>query len=196
MLLVPLTTGQRLLGRNQAKSHAVGAIYVKARDGEDLGDVESEVISLLRQRHRLQASQDDDFSIRNLADLTAAREASATTLSLLLAAVAGVSLVVGGIGIMNIMLVSVTERTREIGIRLAIGARGPDIMRQFLSEAIVLTMIGGAAGVLCGFAAAYIISQSAGWPLLIESSSVALAVVFSGLIGVFSDGIPRFEPRD
>jgi putative ABC transport system permease protein len=190
MLLVPLTTGQRLLGRNQAKSHAVGAIYVKARDGENLGDVESDVISLLRQRHRLQVSQDDDFTVRNLADLTATREASTSTLSLLLAAVAGVSLVVGGIGIMNIMLVSVTERTREIGIRLAIGARGLDIMRQFLSEAIVLTMIGGAVGVICGLAAAYVISRSAGWPLLTEPSSVALAVLFSGLVGVFFGWYP------
>jgi putative ABC transport system permease protein len=190
MLLVPLTTGQRLLGRNQVKSHSIGAIYVKARDGENLGDVESDIISLLRQRHRLQTFQDDDFTVRNLADLTAARAASASTLSLLLAAVAGVSLVVGGIGIMNIMLVSVTERTREIGIRLAIGARGLDIMRQFLSEAIVLTMIGGAIGVVCGLAAAYVISRSAGWPLLTEPSSVALAALFSGLVGVFFGWYP------
>jgi putative ABC transport system permease protein len=190
MLLIPLATGQRLGGRNQVKSHSVGTVYVKVRDGESLTDVQDDVTSLLRQRHRLQSFQDDDFSVRNLADLTAARESSASTLSLLLAAVAGVSLAVGGIGIMNIMLVSVTERTREIGIRLALGARGFDILRQFLSEAIVLTMIGGAIGVICGLAAAYVISRSASWLLLIEPSSVALAVLFSNLIGVFFGWYP------
>jgi putative ABC transport system permease protein len=123
--------------------------------------------------------------VRNLADLTAAKEASASTLSLLLAAVASVSLGVGGIGIMNIMLVSVTERTREIGIRLALGARGFDILRQFLLEAVTLTIIGGTVGVLGGLAAAYVISQVAGWPLLVEPSSVLMAVLVSGLIGIF-----------
>jgi putative ABC transport system permease protein len=185
MLLIPLTTGQRLGGRNQVKSHSVGAVYVKVRDGENLTDAQDDVADLLRQRHRLQSSQDDDFSVRNLADLTAAKEASASTLSLLLAAVASVSLGVGGIGIMNIMLVSVTERTREIGIRLALGARGFDILRQFLLEAVTLTIIGGTVGVLGGLAAAYVISQVAGWPLLVEPSSVLMAVLVSGLIGIF-----------
>jgi putative ABC transport system permease protein len=193
MLLTPLATGQRLVGRNQVKSHSVGAVYVKVRDGESLADVQDEVTSLLRQRHRLQSFQDDDFSVRNLADLTAAREASASTLSLLLAAVAGVSLAVGGIGIMNIMLVSVTERTREIGIRLALGARGFDILRQFLLEAVTLTIIGGTVGVLGGLATAYAISQGAGWPLLVEPSSVMLAVFVSGLIGVFFGWYPAIR---
>jgi len=193
MLLTPLATGQRLVGRNQVKSHSVGAVYVKVRDGESLADVQDEVTSLLRQRHRLQSFQDDDFSVRNLADLTAAREASASTLSLLLAAVAGVSLAVGGIGIMNIMLVSVTERTREIGIRLALGARGYDILRQFLLEAVTLTVIGGTVGVFGGLATAYAISQGAGWPLLVEPSSVMLAVFVSGLIGVFFGWYPAIR---
>ena len=193
MLLTPLATGKRLVGRNQVKSHSVGAVYVKVRDGESLADVQDEVTSLLRQRHRLQSFQDDDFSVRNLADLTAAREASASTLSLLLAAVAGVSLAVGGIGIMNIMLVSVTERTREIGIRLALGARGFDILRQFLFEAVTLTIIGGTVGVLGGLATAYAISQGAGWPLLVEPSSVMLAVFVSGLIGVFFGWYPAIR---
>src|SRR6266436_2199029 len=193
MLLTPLATGQRLVGRNQVKSHSVGAVYVKVRDGESLADVQDDVTSLLRQRHRLQSFQDDDFSVRNLADLTAAREASASTLSLLLAAVAGVSLAVGGIGIMNIMLVSVTERTREIGIRLALGARGFDILRQFLLEAVTLTIIGGTVGVLGGLATAYAISQGAGWPLLVEPSSVMLAVFVSGLIGVFFGWYPAIR---
>ncbi len=136
VVFVPLNTArQRVLGRNQANARAVGSIYVKVRDGESMSGVEDDVKALLRQRHRLQPGQDDDFTIRNLADIAATREASARTLALLLAAVAGVSLAVGGIGIMNIMLVSVTERTREIGLRLAVGARQRDILRQFLFEA-------------------------------------------------------------
>jgi putative ABC transport system permease protein len=201
MLLIPLAAGQRLLGRNQVKSHSVRAVYVKVRDGDSLTDVQDDVTSLLRQRHRLRSFQDDDFSVRNLADVTAAQEASASTLSLLLAAVAGVSLAVGGIGIMNIMLVSVTERTREIGIRLALGARGFDILRQFLLEAGTLTIIGGTIGVLGGLATAFAISQGTGWPLLVEPSSVPLAVFVSGLIGVFFGWYPairaaRLDPID
>jgi putative ABC transport system permease protein len=201
VLLIPLVTGQRLGSRNQAKSRSVGGIYVKVREGESLSDVKEEVTSLLRHRHRLQAFQDDDFSVSSLADLTKAKEQSVSTLSLLLAAIAGVSLVVGGIGIMNIMLVNVTERTREIGIRLAIGARGFDIMRQFLLEAVVLTIIGGTIGVLVGLGVSYTISQVADWPLLVEPSSVALAVLVSGLIGVFFGWYParrasRLDPID
>jgi putative ABC transport system permease protein len=201
VLLIPLVTGQRLGSRNQVKSRSVGGIYVKVREGESLPDVQEEVTSLLRQRHRLQAFQDDDFSVSNLADLTKAKEQSVSTLSLLLAAVAGVSLVVGGIGIMNIMLVNVTERTREIGIRLAIGARGFDIMRQFLLEAVMLTIIGGTIGVLGGLGVSYAISQVADWPLLVEPSSVALAVLVSGMIGVFFGWYPaqrasRLAPVD
>ena len=123
VVFIPLVTGQRLGSRNMVKSRSVGSIYVKVREGESLTEVEEEIASLLRQRHQLRGSQDDDFSVRNLADLTAAKAKSVSTLSLLLAAVAGVSLIVGGIGIMNIMLVNIVERTREIGIRLAIGAR-------------------------------------------------------------------------
>ncbi len=202
VVFVPLNAGrQRVLGRNQANARAVGSIYVKVRDGEDMSLVESDVKSLLRQRHRLQPGQDDDFSIRNLADIAATREASARTLAVLLAAVAGVSLAVGGIGIMNIMLVSVTERTREIGLRLAVGARQWDILRQFLFEATGLAAIGGFVGVLIGVGAAYIISNAAGWPLLIEPMSIVLAVLFSGLVGVFFGWYPalrasRLDPID
>ncbi|MDQ2955052.1 MAG: ABC transporter permease [Pseudomonadota bacterium] len=194
VVFVPLNTArQRVLGRNLANARAIGSIYVKVREGDALSRVEDEVKFLLRQRHRLQPNQEDDFSIRNLADIAATREASARTLALLLAAVAGVSLAVGGIGIMNIMLVSVTERTREIGLRLAVGARQRDIMRQFLFEAVGLSVIGGAVGVISGMAAAYAIAHAAGWPLLIEPQSVVLAVVFSGIVGVFFGWYPALR---
>jgi len=191
VVMTPIVTArQRVLGRNQANARAVGFIYVKVEDGHDMTPVEDDVKRLLRQRHRLQAGQDDDFTVRNLADIAATREASARTLALLLAAVAGVSLAVGGIGIMNIMLVSVTERTREIGLRLAVGARQWDILRQFLFEATGLAAIGGFIGVLLGVGAAYLISNAAGWPLLIEPMSIVLAVLFSGLVGVFFGWYP------
>jgi putative ABC transport system permease protein len=194
VVLIPLNTArQRVLGRNQANARAIGSIYVKVRDGESLSGAEEDVKALLRQRHRLQPGQDDDFSIRNLADIAATREASARTLALLLAAVAGVSLAVGGIGIMNIMLVSVTERTREIGLRLAVGARQRDILRQFLFEATGLAAIGGAIGVILGVGAAYVISNAAGWPLLIQPESIVLAVAFSGLVGVFFGWYPALR---
>jgi putative ABC transport system permease protein len=151
------------------------------------------VKALLRQRHRLQPTQDDDFTVRNLADIAAAQEANASTLALLLATVAGVSLAVGGIGIMNIMLVSATERTREIGLRLAIGARQRDILRQFLFEATGLSLIGGAVGVLAGVVAAYAIANLAQWPLLIELQWIVLAVLFSGFVGVFFGWYPALR---
>jgi putative ABC transport system permease protein len=202
VLFVPLVTGrQRVIGRNQANSRSIGAMYVKVRDGESITDAENDVKSLLRQRHRLQPHQEDDFAVRNLAEIAATREASARTLALLLAAVAGVSLAVGGIGIMNIMLVSVTERTREIGLRLAVGARPRDVLRQFLFEATGLSVIGGAIGIVFGMLAAYATARWAGWPLLVQPQSVVLAVVFSGLVGVFFGWYPamrasRLDPID
>jgi putative ABC transport system permease protein len=182
-----------VIGRNQANARSVGSIYIKIREGESMSDAETDVKALLRQRHRLTDDKEDDFSIRNLADIAATREASARTLALLLAAVAGVSLAVGGIGIMNIMLVSVTERTREIGLRMAVGARQRDVLRQFLFEATGLSVIGGAVGVAIGVGAAYGISHAAGWPLLIEPRSVILAVAFSGLVGLFFGWYPAMR---
>jgi putative ABC transport system permease protein len=193
VVFVPLPGVRRVLGRNQANARSVGSIYVKVREGESLANTEAEVKALLRQRHRLQPHQEDDFAIRNLEDIAATREASARTLALLLAAVAGVSLAVGGIGIMNIMLVSVTERTREIGLRMAVGARERDVRRQFLFEATGLSVIGGAVGVLAGMGAAYAIAQAAKWPLLIEPQSIVLAVAFSGLVGLFFGWYPALR---
>ena len=149
---MPITTARkRVLGAtNLAKQRSVGTIWVKVREGYDMKAAEEQVRALLRQRHRLQPGQDDDFSLRNLEEIAATQEASSRVLALLLAAVASVSLVVGGIGIMNIMLVSVTERTREIGLRMAVGARTRDILGQFLVEAVTLSLIGGLLGIALG----------------------------------------------
>jgi putative ABC transport system permease protein len=185
IVVAPLRAAQqRVFGVNRANPRAVGSIFVRVRDGEDMVEAEQEIRTLLRQRHRLTAAQEDDFLLRNLADVAATRDASSRTLSLLLAAIATVSLVVGGIGIMNIMLVSVTERTREIGLRLAVGARRRDVLRQFLIEATTLAAIGGVAGAALGIAAASLISRLAGWPTLVAPESVALAVGVSALVGV------------
>jgi putative ABC transport system permease protein len=186
IVMVPFWTARRsIVGASRANARAVGTILLKVHEGEDMAAAEEEVRALLRQRHRLAATDADDFSLRNLSEIAATRDASARTLAVLLSSVATVSLLVGGIGIMNIMLVSVTERTREIGLRLAVGARRRDILRQFLLEAVTLSLIGGLAGIALGAAAAHVAAASAGWPVLIEPAAVALAVGFSALVGVF-----------
>jgi len=185
-VIVPLSTAkQKVVGTSRANSRAVAAVLIKIRDGEDMTDAEQALTNLLRQRHRLTAAQDNDFWIRNLTEVAETQAASARILALLLAAVAGVSLLVGGIGIMNIMLVSVTERTKEIGLRLAVGARRGDIMRQFLIEATTLSAIGGAIGVVLGVGGSVIVARAAGWPTLIQPEVIVVAVGFSALIGVF-----------
>ena len=193
VLLVPLEAGRRVLGHNQVKSRAVAAILVKVREGLSMNQTEEEVQSFLRQRHQIQPLQDDDFTIKNLSEVSSAKEEGARTLSILLASVALVSLATGGIGILNIMLVSVTERTREIGIRLAIGAKRKEILWQFLLEAIGLSIFGGVAGVVVGFVAALIISQMADWSLIVEPWSVVLAVASSVLVGVFFGSYPALR---
>ena len=185
-IFVPLDAGRRrVIGRNYAKDRSVGSIFVKFEREEDIAPGIERMEALLRQRHRLLPDQENDFSVRNLTEVANTASASANTLSMLLAAVAAVSLLVGGIGIMNIMLVSVTERTREIGLRLAVGARPRDILGQFLIEATTLAIIGGAIGVALGVGAANAIASAAGWPSLISPDAVLLAVVFSGLVGIF-----------
>jgi putative ABC transport system permease protein len=186
VIFVPLDAGRRrVIGRNYAKDGSVGSIFVKFANEEDIEPGIEDMTQLLRQRHRIQGDQEDDFSIRNLTEIANTASASANTLSLLLVAVAAVSLLVGGIGIMNIMLVSVTERTREIGLRLAVGARPRDILSQFLIEATTLSTIGGALGVGLGAGAAHLIAQLAGWPSLVSTNAIALAVGFSALVGIF-----------
>lgn len=194
VIFLPLMTArQRVVGTNRAKNRSVNQITVKVREGESLSLAESDIKALLRQRHRLQDGAEDDFQIRNLAEISATREESARTLAMLLAAVAGVSLVVGGIGIMNIMLVSVSERTREIGVRMAVGARPRDVLTQFLIEATTLAVIGGAVGVLLGLGVATFVANKAGWPLLIAPAVVVAAVVFSGLVGIASGLYPAIR---
>ena len=185
-VFVPLSTGRRrLFGESMGRIARVGTIAVKVADGQDMKAVEDGISDLLRQRHRVPYGNDDDFTIRNLAEILQTQEAASKVMSLLLAAVASVSLLVGGIGIMNIMLVSVTERTREIGLRMAIGARGQDILEQFLVEAMTLATLGGLAGVLLGFLASWLVGNLTGWPIQLSGLSIVLAVGFSAVIGVF-----------
>jgi len=183
-LFVPLRTAQRNLTRSSFPN-TVGALMVKARSEALLDKAEEEINSLLNQRHRITGAKEPDFTTRNLTELLAVAEQSARAMSLLLGAVASISLVVGGIGIMNIMLVSVTERTREIGIRMAIGARRNDILLQFLIEAVLLTMIGGIIGIILGTAGAMAVSRVLDWPTLISTSSITVAFFFSGAVGIF-----------
>ena len=186
VIFVPLDTGRRrIVGRNYARDRSVQTIMVKFASEEAINPGIEQTRALLRQRHRLTEDQEDDFIVRNLTEIANTATAAASTLSWLLAAVAGVSLLVGGIGIMNIMLVSVTERTREIGLRLAVGARQRDVLSQFLIEATTLATIGGAVGIALGIGAATAIARFAGWPFLISPQTILVAVGVSGLIGVF-----------
>jgi putative ABC transport system permease protein len=156
VILIPLTTAKRkVLGISQANARSVNGISVKVADGEDLKEVQQNVRDLVRQRHRLQPGQDDDFGIRSAAEMVQTKDEQAQLMTKLLMSIASVSLLVGGIGIMNIMLVSVTERTREIGLRMAVGARGRDILTQFLVEALTVALIGGSIGVLAGLGASF-----------------------------------------
>ncbi|HEX2552794.1 MAG TPA: ABC transporter permease [Microvirga sp.] len=185
-IFVPLEAGRRrVIGRNYAKDRSVMSVFVKFEREADIAPGIERTGALLRQRHGLSPDQEDDFSIRNLTEIANTAGAAAGTLALLVAGVAGVSLLVGGIGIMNIMLVSVTERTREIGLRLAVGARPRDIRAQFLIEAAALSTLGGAVGVMLGVGAAHAIARLAGWPSLVSVDAILLAVGFSALVGVF-----------
>jgi putative ABC transport system permease protein len=201
-ILVPLSTAKKkVLGTSQANARAVNAILVKIREPGAMKGAEQNIRTLLRQRHHLQPGQDDDFTLRNLAEILESQEASSRVLSLLLAAIASVSLVVGGIGIMNIMLVSVTERTREIGLRRAVGARRRDILTQFLIEAVTVSLAGGLIGIAVGVAGAWGIGYFAGWLAPIQARAVVPAFLFAGAVGVFFGFYParkasRLNPID
>ena len=186
MVLVPISTYRnRVQGGTAGKLKRVGSISVKVREGQDMKATEDSIKDLLRQRFKVQPGADDPFSIRNLTEILQAQEASSQVMTLLLSAVAGISLIIGGIGIMNIMLVSVTERTREIGLRMAVGARGRDILTQFLIEAVTLSLIGGAIGVVVGALATWAIGAFAGWQVSMSIGSILLAGGFSAFVGVF-----------
>jgi putative ABC transport system permease protein len=186
VVVVPLSTFRnRISGAQSGKLKRVGSISVKVRDGQSMKDAEEGIKDLLRQRLKVQAGADDPFTVRNLTEILQAQEESTQVMTLLLAAVAGISLVIGGIGIMNIMLVSVTERTKEIGLRMAVGARGKDILTQFLVEAVTLSLIGGAIGVVLGAGATWAVASLTQWQAQISAPAVLLAVGFSGLVGVF-----------
>jgi putative ABC transport system permease protein len=180
-VLVPYTSAmQRLTGLT-----TVNALMISAADAQNVSTVQDEVTALLEQRHRIVPPAQDDFSVRNLQDIAAAASSTGAVMEFLLAGVAAVSLIVGGIGIMNIMMVSVTERTREIGLRMAVGARGRLILRQFLTESIVLSTIGGMIGVLCGLAGTQLVALLAHWPMMIPVAWILLSVAFAALVGVF-----------
>ena len=178
-----------------------GMIMVAATSAQTTTAAQEDIAGLLRDRHRLRAGADDDFSIRNLAEMASAQAEGTKTLTTLLASVAAVSLLVGGIGIMNIMLVSVTERTREIGVRMAVGAKPHDILAQFLIEALTLSIAGGLLGIGIGIFTATKVSQEFGWPMLIRPDIVVISVLFSGLVGVVFGLYParkasRLDPID
>ena len=182
VVIVPLSTFRnRIQGMSAGQQlKRVGSISVKVREGQSMKVAEDNINELLRQRFKVQPGAEDPSAIRNLTEILQAQEESSRVMTLLLAAVAGISLVVGGIGIMNIMLVSVTERTREIGLRMAVGARGRDILAQFLIEAVTLSLIGGAIGVLLGAVATWAVGQFAGWQVQHEPG---LDLAGGGLFG-------------
>ncbi len=170
----------RLAGRQ-----FIPQILASTASPSDIRGAMEEITSIMREQHRLAAWEDNDFTVRNQADLAEAAQSTTEVMTLLLAAIASISLLVGGIGIMNIMLVSVTERTREIGIRLAIGARGSDVMIQFLVESTVMSLVGGAIGTAAGFAGASVLGHFTGWNTAVSVPTVVLALAFSASVGIF-----------
>ncbi len=185
LVLVPITTARaQIVGNSEVVPDQVGQIYVKLDNGADLAAAEEDIARVLRERRRIRPGAEDDFNVRNLAEFLTARTAAQQTLSWLLGATSAISLVVGGIGIMNIMLVSVTERTREIGLRIALGARRRDILSQFLVEAVVLCLIGGIIGVALGLGIAVAIARAAEWPVLIEPQFIVVALATAAIIGI------------
>jgi len=191
-IMVPITTAQKKLFGTQFPG-MVRIISVKAKSSQDLAGAERQITALLKQRHRIGPKQDNDFTVRNLTQFMQAREESSKVMAMLLASIAAVSLLVGGIGIMNIMLVSVTERTREIGIRMAIGAKTWDIRLQFLVEALALSLLGGLIGILLGISASMIISRASGWPVIVSPLSIFLSFGFSGFVGIFFGFYPAYK---
>jgi putative ABC transport system permease protein len=200
VVFMPYTTFQAKI-QGGLQKFIPGMLMVSAASADDVSRAEKQIGNLLRDRHHIAIGGDDDFSIRNLTEMASAQQEGVNTLTTLLASIAAVSLLVGGIGIMNIMLVSVTERTREIGIRMAVGARPRDVLAQFLVEALTLSFFGGLIGVLLGVFGAKLLAGHFGWPILIRPDIIVIAVVFSGLVGVVFGLYPaqkasRLDPID
>lgn len=200
IIFIPFSTAERrVVGTNILGT--VGVIFIRATPDASAGRLVADIRQLLRTRHRLHQSEDDDFTIRTMEDIAKMSAGAGRTMMLLLLSVASIALLVGGIGIMNILLVSVTERTREIGIRMALGAKRKDILMQFLVEAIILSSVGGIIGVLIGISGAWALTALAGWPVTISFEAVLVAVGFSLAVGVFFGLYPanrasRLNPID
>jgi len=193
IVVVPLDAARsRIIGRG-VSGDQVNQIYVKAVDEDALYQLEQDTAALLRERHRIQVGAEDDFNVQNLTSIQEAAQSSTATFTILLAAVAGVSLVVGGVGIMNIMLVSVTERTREIGLRMAIGARRGDVLIQFALESVTLSLLGGLIGLAIGVGGALLMSQFGDWPAAIPAWAAPLAIGFSTFVGVVFGAYPAWR---
>jgi putative ABC transport system permease protein len=181
LIIAPYTTVQKkLLGITYIQQ-----VVLSATSSDNVEPAAVDITKLMRQRHKIMDPTDDDFTVRTVAEMAATRTQMADTMTMLLMSVASVSLLVGGIGIMNIMLVSVTERTREIGLRMAVGARTRDILRQFLAEAVSLSIVGGAIGVVLGLTVSRLLTSGLGWPTLITPSSILVAFAFAGAVGIF-----------
>ena len=192
-IYIPISTAQRKIFRTGGIPDMVRSITVKTRNTVDLAPAEVQITDLLKQRHHMGAKQELDFTVRNLTQMMMVAEQSTQIMTLLLGAIASVSMLVGGIGIMNIMLVSVTERTKEIGIRMAVGAGTWDIRLQFIIEALTLSLMGGLSGIIIGLCAAQAISAFAGWPTIVSAFSVIFSFGFSGLIGIFFGFYPAYK---
>ncbi|MDI6732545.1 MAG: ABC transporter permease [Planctomycetota bacterium] len=190
-IIAPWSTVSRVLQRSSFNE--VNQILASVTSIKMLEPAKKEISAILRQRHRLSQGTEDDFSITDATEITNAITSISRLMTLLLVVIASISLIVGGIGIMNIMLVSVTERTREIGLRMAVGARGKDILLQFLVEAVVLAGIGGVFGIFLGYGAAQIISNANNWPVLVSTDSILLAFVFSSVVGIFFGFYPAWR---
>ena len=194
VVMVPLSTARtRLLGKSRGVAGAVNVIMVSVAEESMMAEVERHIGDLLRQRHRLRDDNENAFRVRNLSEMVETRAETSRVFNSLLAAVASISLLVGGIGIMNIMLVSVTERTREIGLRRAVGAKAKDILLQFIVEAITLCTVGGILGILIALVITMGFAQIAGWPVALQWEVIVLAVLFSAAIGVFFGYYPAHK---
>ena len=194
VVFIPITTAKtRITGGDRFRGPFVQSITVQASSAAAVMEAERQITEILQRRHGIKPGQPDDFTVRNIAQMVAARAQSERIMSILLASVAGISLLVGGIGIMNIMLVSVTERTREIGLRMAVGARSKDILFQFVFEAVVVSLIGGLIGIIIGLAGSIAVARIGDWPIVASPMAALLSIFFAALVGIFFGYYPAYK---